>query len=165
MSKEIKKKSRKREYEIAKQTGGKRHTGSGSLWWKKSDASDSHFQYEDKFTEKEYFTISRAVLEKIEKEAQGEFKIPVLRFGFTEAKGVTEFVVLRVKDCVTREPFPRIDSVKKSHRAWLELLQEFNDEALGNILVLLSLDKKQYLLLTWDTFLDVKDIIATGGII
>ena len=166
MSKKIKRESRKRELEIAKQTGGKRHTGSGSLWWKKSDASDSHFQYEDKFTGKDYFTLSRTVLDKIEKEARGELKIPVLRFGFINTKGVREFVVLRAEDCQCKEQPPHLNYGKKSHRMWLELLRIINKETTARpVLLKISLNKKQYLLLTWEDFLDVKDIIVSGGCI
>ena len=165
MSKETKKMSRKREQEIARQTGGKRHTGSGSLWWKKSDASDAHFQYEDKFTEAEYFILSRTILDKIEKEARGEFKIPVLRFGFVGAKGTSEFVVLRAWDCIYKTQPPHLNSIKKSHRMRLEFLQEISTETNDTVKIVLTLDKKQYLLLTWDDFLDVKDIVIKGGTI
>ena len=163
MSKESKRKSRKRELEIAEQVGGKRHTGSGSLWWKKSDASDPTFQYEDKFTEKSYFTISRGILDKIEKEAALEFKIPVLRIGFLGAKKPTEFAMLRKIDCDYLKPCQSIVSDKKSRRLKLDLLHLYYKEADDIVLLLLSLSGKEYFVLTWDDFLDVKDAIFFGG--
>ena len=166
MSKVIKRISRRREFTIAEQTGGSRHTGSGALWWKKSDASDIYFQYEDKFTNNEYFSISIAILSKIEKEAISVNKIPVLRIGFITKNSTYDFVVVRKKDCspdYVSEIYEASD--KKSYRVRLSNLKDFYNRISGDILLHLFLEKKHYYIFTWDDFLRLKENIVTEGIL
>jgi hypothetical protein len=163
MSKRIKKISRKGEEQLAKDVGGRRHTGSGSQWHTKSDVSDLDFQYEDKFTENRWFkyTLSLASLQKIEKEARKVGKIPAFRFRFIH-KGIPlgEFIVLRAKDCVFYpEMYPSKDG-KKSMTLNLENLRTFYTTKI--ITLVLNFGSSSYVLFRYDDFLNTRAKILKG---
>lgn len=73
------------ENHIAKLVGGKRHRGSGSSVWKKSDASSHDFQIECKQTEKESIRVTLEWLEKISEEGAFQSKNPALHLRFLNA--------------------------------------------------------------------------------
>lgn len=156
--------STKREQKIAKATGGRSHAGSGSLWWKKSDASDSAFQYEDKFTKNKYFSLSLKILDKIEKEAMDVGKLPVLVIGF--AKDGTslsdDFAVLRAKDCVIEDMWIAAESYdKSSHRISLSQLMALYHSS-NIILMRIYLRGKDYYILPWESFVEKRQAILEG---
>jgi hypothetical protein len=155
-----KKISQKREKQLAKDTGGKAHARSGGLWFKKSDASDPYYQYEDKFTKKVFYSINIDILNKIEKEAKQVNKIPVLRFGFIETN--RDYVVLRIQDVfplVSSDLFIKsplfINIDKKSKRfEETELYVEYiNNKEIMYILNFEHFDKT-YILMGYKNFLD-----------
>jgi len=146
--KNYKKYSTRREKQIAKDTGGKRHIFSGSLWWKRGDANDELFQYEDKFTMKKYYRIQLSDLQKIEKIAILNYKIPILRFGFVINKTEDNYAVLRKKDCVaTIIPCKRIHTEYNSIKVLQEDLQKIQD------ILQIELGNTAYYITTWSNFL------------
>lgn len=163
MSKATKKISRKREQTIAKQTGGKRHTGSGSLWHKKSDASDSDFQYEDKYTENDKYVVKVAELRKIEKEALKLGKLPVFRFGFMTKGRSVDYAILREKDCVFNDEHYPILTGNKMMTLSAEELREYKSRSKKSIINILVFEGGMYVLMPWEDFLEVKQKILNGG--
>jgi hypothetical protein len=163
MTKRIKKLSRKREEKIAQETGGRRHSGSGSQWYRKSDASDPDFQYEDKFTESDKYSVSISDLHKIEKEAQGVRKLPVFRFGFLSKNASHDYAVLREKDCVYNDSLCHVYTSKKSITLEGLELKAMSSGLKASVFLLLVFENKEaFVVLRWDDFLDVKKKIMKG---
>jgi hypothetical protein len=73
------------EHNAANLVGGKRHSGSGASIFCKSDASSDIFQVECKQTEKKSMAIQLEWLEKIQLEAIGKRKKPLLHLRFDAA--------------------------------------------------------------------------------
>jgi len=96
MTKKTKRISKKREKKAGEDVGGHSHAGSGSLWFNQGDASSEYFLIEDKYTTKDSYSITLAVLTKVEQQAKRVGKIPVLRFGFEPSK--ENYAVLRYCD-------------------------------------------------------------------
>lgn len=61
--------SNKQEKEVAKSLGGKKVIASGSLWFADSDVRNDRFLVECKTTQKDFYSITTKVWEKIENEA------------------------------------------------------------------------------------------------
>ena len=71
--------SNKQEKDVAKQIGGNTVIASGALWHSSSDVRNSQFLVECKTTEKDYYTITAKVWEKICKEANRDgMRTPLL---------------------------------------------------------------------------------------
>jgi hypothetical protein len=156
----IKKTATKRENQLAKDVGGRRHAASGALWFRKSDASDTDFQYEDKFTEKDYYTLSITSLKKIESEAKKVNKLPVFRIGFIQHSNTQDYVVLRKKDCNCDIPSWEYHC-NKSTKIYLEDLQRCQNTSNIEILML-SFGNDIYVVMMYRDFLLVKDRIIKG---
>lgn len=77
---------RNQEEKAAELVGGKRHAGSGSQKFRKSDASSSEYQVECKQTEKESLSLKLEWLEKIAQEAEGRGREPLLHVRFLSAE-------------------------------------------------------------------------------
>lgn len=163
--KQIKEQSIKREKTIAKETGGRRHTGSGSLWYNKSDASDPTFQYEDKFTGKTSYRLYLSSLHKIEDEALFSGKIPVFRVGLQGGK--VDFAILRKQDCViTSDIYNEMFTTGNSVSLQLRDLELYYLKSGGGIILSISFfNENFYIVMAWKDFLDVKDKIAKGEVI
>lgn len=157
--------SRKRENDIADATGGKRHARSGGLWWKKGDASTVDFLFEDKFTEKEYYSVTTLVIQKIEKESMSIGKLPVLRVGFISKYGNADYAILRCRDCII-DPIeytkiPLEISKNKSIRLSSDRLRGL--QITGDKFVLrFWLTEKEYIIMNWDFFVSIKHKIIVG---
>lgn len=67
--KTVKRRSQKQEKSVAKQFGGKVTIASGAIWSSKGDVRNSKFLIECKTTEKDYYSLTAKVWEKIEQEA------------------------------------------------------------------------------------------------
>jgi hypothetical protein len=70
------------EEDAALVVGGRRHPGSGAFTGLKSDASGKDFQVECKQTEKRSLSLKAEWLEKINREAMGRGKEPMLHMRF-----------------------------------------------------------------------------------
>ena len=168
MSKLIKKISRKREEKIASDIGGRRHSGSGSQWYRKSDASNTTFQFEDKFTDKIFFTLSLSKLKKIEVEALKVDKIPVFRFGFLGQKDA-EYIVMRFKDFQFIPNGELINHSTAKIETYKRVSVRLYSDVIKTILVLspslyleFSENYMHYLIIRYDVFLNLKDRIEKG---
>lgn len=161
--------SKKREKQLAKDTGGKAHARSGGLWFKKSDASDPCYQYEDKFTKKSYYSINIDILNKIESEAKHVNKLPVLRFGFIDSK--RDYVVLRIQDVFPIEPRPPF----KKGPSFINITgksKRFEDDELYSLCVnnvfaiVLNYEhfEKTYIILDYRDFLGMKTLFSDESV-
>lgn len=75
------------ERRAARRLGMMRHPASGALEGKKGDMSNDDFVLESKSTVNESFSIKRAVLEKIDREASADGKKPGLLIQFVDGAG------------------------------------------------------------------------------
>ena len=154
LKKNFKRKSKKLEESGARDIKGKTHAGSGNTWSKKSDFSNESYLVEDKFTEKDYFSVSLSVLAKLENQAKKVGKIPVLRFVF-EPDG-NKYAVLRDCDCVhmldteleTRETYRKSMRLKKEY-----LRHKFIDTFSRIFIISILISGKKYYILRWEEFL------------
>lgn len=158
----IKKISKNREKKIANEIDGERHIFSGGLWWKKGDASDLDFLIEDKFTESAFYLITKKTLNKIEKEALGISKLPVLRVGFLRERKSEDYVILRKKDCIVESSSPtETGEGSKSYRLTSEHAKDLYIS--GDVIMLtILIDSIPYVVMGWSEFLECKDKILAG---
>lgn len=91
---------RRQEEQAAELVGGRRHSGSGSQVFRKSDASSRDYQVECKQTEKESISLKLSWLEKISREAEGMGKEPLLHIRFLEAEDYVgkDWVMIRSRE-------------------------------------------------------------------
>lgn len=86
----VRKKSQKQEKRTAKDFGGKTQIGSGCIWTMKADVrtgtgrgegfNESDFLIENKFTDKNFYSLKRDIWEKIEREAlRDNMRIPLMQ--------------------------------------------------------------------------------------
>ena len=88
--------SNKQEREVAKIFGGKQVIASGSLWFADSDVRSDKYLIECKTTEKDYYTLTAKVWEKIQEEAiQDHMRTPLM---VIDLKDTDRYVVFRPKD-------------------------------------------------------------------
>lgn len=79
MTKTVKKRSQIQEKSVAKNMNAKVVVASGSLWGMKGDVRNDNFLIECKTTEKDYYSLTAKVWEKIESEAlRDELRIPLM---------------------------------------------------------------------------------------
>jgi hypothetical protein len=148
--------SKKREEELASAMKGRRHVQSGSQWWKRGDASDTFFLWEDKYTDKAYYSLDIKTLNKLKQQAFNIGKIPALRIGFLPSN--ENFVVLRAQDCIIQNDYKIDDfSKKKVHRYPCKYLSLFKDAILGIIL-----NDTHFVIMSFALFLDFKEKIMKG---
>lgn len=89
-------KSNLQEKSVAKQFGGKQVIASGALWFAHSDVRNDKFLIECKTTEKDYYSLTAKVWEKIEQEAiRDHLRIPLMVIDLEDRDRV---VVFRPKD-------------------------------------------------------------------
>ena len=94
--KTVRKRSQKQEKKVAKQFNGKQVIASGSLWFADSDVRTDKFLIECKTTEKDYYSLTSKVWEKIEKEAlKDRMRIPLMAIDLEDKYRV---IVFRPKD-------------------------------------------------------------------
>jgi len=157
----IKKISRIREKQAASDIDGKRHAFSGALWYKKGDVGSNGFLMEDKFTEKDFFSVKLSILKKIEKEALCVLKIPVLRIGFLNNGKSEDYAILRFKDCIFLELTPAEIGNKNSYRLTAEHARESylsNDRPM----ITFSIGNFFYIIMEWSEFVESRNKILSG---
>ena len=108
--KTVKKRSQKQEKSVAKQFGGKQVIASGALWFAHSDVRNDKFLIECKTTEKDYYSLTAKVWEKIEQEAiRDHLRIPLM---VIDLKDTDRYVVFRPKDFNKSMVSPLLSSVQ-----------------------------------------------------
>lgn len=94
--KTVKKRSQKQENSVAKDFNAKVTVASGALWGQKGDVRNSKILVECKTTEKDYYSLTAKVWEKIEEEAiKDHLRIPLMVIDLEDRDRV---VVFRPKD-------------------------------------------------------------------
>jgi len=160
---DYKKKSHKREVQIAKDIGGRTTPGSGCFWNRKGDAVHEYFLIEDKFTEKSKYSLNINILEKIEKQSNEILKTPILTIGF-ECENGDNFVVVRKSDYnVVTESIEIIETSKKNTTLYLDDLNIMYTNTKNNIIcgIKFSMKNTIYLIMKYDDFIEnLDDFIA-----
>ena len=94
--KTVKRRSQKQEKSVAKDFNAKVTVASGALWGQKGDVRNSKILVECKTTEKDYYSLTATVWEKIEQEAiRDHLRIPLMVIDLEDKDRV---VVFRPKD-------------------------------------------------------------------
>ena len=94
--KTVKRRSQKQEKSVAKSFNAKVTVASGALWGMKADVRNDKFLIECKTTEKDYYSLTAKVWEKIEQEAiRDHLRIPLMIIDLEDRDRV---VVFRPKD-------------------------------------------------------------------
>ena len=94
----IKKKSKRQEDRTAKDFGGKTQIASGALWGSKGDARTDEFLIENKFTDKEYYTLKYAIWDKIKVEAlKDSLRVPMLQLDIQDK----QYVIMEIWDLLS----------------------------------------------------------------
>lgn len=110
--KTVKKRSQKQEKSVAQKFGGKVTAASGALWGMKGDVRTDKFLIECKTTEKDYYTLTAKVWEKIQEEAiKDHMRIPLMMI---DLKDQDRYVVFRPKDFSKTVVSPLMSAVKVS---------------------------------------------------
>lgn len=94
---------KKQEKIFAKKHGMRNQPASGALKPPslKGDCTTDHLLIDLKTTNKKQFTVTNAMMQKIEREALGANKVPVLAIHFTQTK--QEYAVMRMDDFLEYE--------------------------------------------------------------
>ena len=90
--KTVKKRSQKQEKSVAKDFNAKVTVSSGALWGMKADVRNDKFLIECKTTEKDYYSLTAKVWEKIEEEAiKDHDRIPLMAIDLEDRDRVVVF--------------------------------------------------------------------------
>lgn len=108
--KTVKRRSQKQEKSVAKKFNARLTAASGALWGQKGDVRSDRFLIECKTTEKDYYTLTAKVWEKIQEEAiQDHMRTPLM---VIDLKDTDRYVVFRPKDFNKSMVSPLLSSVQ-----------------------------------------------------
>lgn len=108
--KTVKRRSQKQEKSVAKKFNARLTAASGALWGMKGDVRSDKCLIECKTTEKDYYTLTAKVWEKIQEEAiQDHMRIPLM---VIDLKDTDRYVVFRPKDFNRSIVSPLLSSVQ-----------------------------------------------------
>ena len=108
--KTVKRRSQKQEKSVAKKFNARVTAASGALWGMKADVRSDKFLIECKTTEKDYYTLTAKVWEKIQEEAiQDHMRTPLM---VIDLKDTDRYVVFRPKDFNRSIVSPLLSSVQ-----------------------------------------------------
>ena len=108
--KTVKRRSQKQEKSVAKKFNARLTAASGALWGMKGDVRSDKYLIECKTTEKDYYTLTAKVWEKIQEEAiQDHMRIPLM---VIDLKETGRYVVFRPKDFNKSMVSPLLSSVQ-----------------------------------------------------
>ena len=94
--KNVKRKSQKKENQVAKEIGGNVTKGSGNTFTDKGDIKLDDYLIEHKYTEGKSYSLTKQTFDKIEREAQAVAKLPAMIIEIQNRK----LVVLRYEDII-----------------------------------------------------------------
>lgn len=144
--KTVKRRSQKQEKSVAKDFSAKTVVASGALWGAKGDVRNDKFLIECKTTEKDYYTITNKVWEKIEEEAlKDRMRTPLL---IIDLQDRDRYVVFNpnqfMKQVNTYEVFPHVHGGCNSYK-----FKGYTDENLPILFSMLPLKsvKKNHILM------------------
>lgn len=152
-----KRRAQKRERAFAPEIGGKAHPGSGSVWYKKGDASSELYNIlcEDKFTDKSVYSVKYDILSKLEQQARKIGKTPIFRFGYDKLD--RNFVLTNGANYNKYTgSYPVLSTDNKSIALNCQDLVDMRLDTTDIILaeVTFNLYNKRYILLYWDDFIE-----------
>ena len=108
--KTVKRRSQKQEKSVAKKFNARLTAASGALWGMKGDVRSDKYLIECKTTEKDFYTLTAKVWEKIQEEAiQDHMRIPLM---VIDLKDTDRYVVFRPKDFNKSMVSPLLSSVQ-----------------------------------------------------
>ena len=108
--KTVKRRSQKQEKSVAKKFNARLTAASGALWGIKGDVRSDKYLIECKTTEKDYYTLTAKVWEKIQEEAiQDHMRTPLM---VIDLKDTDRYVVFRPKDFNKSMVSPLLSSVQ-----------------------------------------------------
>lgn len=108
--KTVKRRSQKQEKSVAKKFNARLTAASGALWGLKGDVRSDKYLIECKTTEKDYYTLTAKVWEKIQEEAiQDHMRTPLM---VIDLKDTDRYVVFRPKDFNRSIVSPLLSSVQ-----------------------------------------------------
>lgn len=108
--KTVKRRSQKQEKSVAKKFNARLTAASGALWGMKGDVRSDKYLIECKTTEKDYYTLTAKVWEKIQEEAiQDHMRTPLM---VIDLKDKDRYVVFRPKDFNKSMVSPLLSSVQ-----------------------------------------------------
>lgn len=108
--KTVKRRSQKQEKSVAKKFNARLTAASGALWGMKGDVRSDKYLIECKTTEKDYYTLTAKVWEKIQEEAiQDHMRTPLM---VIDLKDTDRYVVFRPKDFNKSMVSPLLSSVQ-----------------------------------------------------
>ena len=126
--KTVKRRSQKQEKSVAKSFNAKVTVASGALWGMKADVRNDKFLIECKTTEKDYYSLTAKVWEKIEQEAiRDHLRIPLMVIDLEDRDRVVVFRPLDFDPNIDTRVFTR--DIPKSVRVRAKDLgvDEFGD--------------------------------------
>lgn len=128
--KTVKRRSQKQEKSVAKDLNAKVTVASGALWGMKADVRNDKFLIECKTTEKDYYSLTAKVWEKIAEEAtRDHLRIPLM---VIDVEDKNRLVVFNPKDFCTDIPEPydctSNGDNQKSYRVSLNELLEAGED-------------------------------------
>lgn len=108
--KTVKRRSQKQEKSVAKKFNARLTAASGALWGMKGDVRSDKYLIECKTTEKDFYTLTAKVWEKIQEEAiQDHMRTPLM---VIDLKDTDRYVVFRPKDFNKSMVSPLLSSVQ-----------------------------------------------------
>ena len=108
--KTVKRRSQKQEKSVAKKFNARLTAASGALWGMKGDVRSDKYLIECKTTEKDYYTLTAKVWEKIQEEAiQDHMRTPLM---VIDLKDTDRYVVFRPKDFNKSMVSPLLSSIQ-----------------------------------------------------
>ena len=108
--KTVKRRSQKQEKSVAKKFNARLTAASGALWGMKGDVRSDKYLIECKTTEKDFYTLTAKVWEKIQEEAiQDHMRTPLM---VIDLKDTDRYVVFRPKDFNRSIVSPLLSSVQ-----------------------------------------------------
>ena len=144
--KTVKRRSQKQEKSVAKDFSAKTVVASGALWGAKGDVRNDKFLIECKTTEKDYYTITNKVWEKIVEEAlKDRMRTPLLIIDLQDRDRSVVFNPNQfVKQVNTYEVFPHVHGGFNSYK-----FKGYTDENLPILFSMLPLKsvKKNHILM------------------
>ena len=127
--KTVKKRSQLQEKDVAKNLNAKTVVASGAMWNAKGDVRSGKFLIECKTTEKEYYSVSSKVWEKIEEEATKDHgRTPLLIIDIEDKDRLVVYSPMYFNCNIKVSKSFLVDSGKKSFRVSLKLIEEVSNE-------------------------------------
>lgn len=129
-TRKIKKKSQAQEKKTAELLGGRPQIASGAIWTMKADVRTEDFLVENKFTDSDHYSLTRATWEKIEKEAINDsLRTPMMQIDVKEQQVVV--IDKNLWECISEgyknlNIIANVSTTKKSYRITEVIAEKLN---------------------------------------